>query len=342
MDKFLKSTALFLFILVFAGCDEEDDGKKFLPSPSGQPGEVVIWCGNGFWEGRYGDSLRKHLKKPVHGLPQREPMFDLHHATDNTFSRVFKTFGNIVVLEIDEGKFTKPELKVERNVWAQRQAVIRLKAASKKELGEALIENMDDIVEVLNKAEANRIAKRHKDLGSEKLNKKIEALTGIRLYTMKDAFLAKEDSNAVWLRVERSKREGGFDHQISQGLLLLKTPYKSMEQLNDYAIYNLLDSALQDVVSGPVDDSYMKIDEINMDVKFDKVNYRGKYALEMSGLWRMHGYMMGGPWYALHIVDDQNNELISAFGYVYSPQFSKREYRREVEAAINSIQLNKE
>lgn len=339
MDKLFKSIVLCFCVATFTSCISDDDGKRFLPTPSGQPGEVVIWCNSNLWKGEYGDTLRRHLKKAVHGLPQQEPMFDLHHATDNTFSRVFKTFGNIVVLEVDEGKFTKPELKVERNQWAQRQVVIRLKAASKKELGEALIENMDNIIELLNKAEANRVAKRHKDLGSERLNKEIEELTGIQLYTMKDAYLAEGDSNAVWIRVERSKREGGFDHQISQGILILKTPYTSMEQLNNYAVYNLLDSALKEFIPGPVDDSYMKIDEVNMDVKLDKVNYRDKFALEMTGLWRMQGYMMGGPWYALHIVDDENNQLISAFGYVYSPQFSKREYRREVEAVINSIQL---
>ena len=335
----MKKGLFFLFILALAGCGDEDDGKRFLPSPSGQPGEVVVWCNAGFWKSEYGDTLRKHLKQPVHGLPQREPAFDLHHATDNTFSRVFKTFGNILILEVDEGRFTKPELKIERNKWAQRQAVIRLKAASKKELGEALTKNMDDIIELLNKAEANRIAQKHKDLGDEKLNNKIEKLTGIQLYTMKDAYLAKEDSNYVWIRCERSKIEGGFDHQISQGILILKTPYESMEQLNNYAVYNLLDSALKALVPGPVENSYMKIDEVNMDVNMKKVNFRDKFALEMTGLWRMKGYMMGGPWYALHIVDDGNNELISAFGYVYAPQFSKREYRREVEAVINSIQL---
>ncbi len=342
MGDFLKSFVFTVLAMLFVSCGDEDDGKRFLPTPSGQPGEVVIKCSKGFWASNYGDTLQRMLKTPVHGLPQRESLFDLHHATDNTFSRVFKTFGNILILEVDEGRFTKPELKVERNVWAQRQAVVRLTASSRKELGESLMENMDKIIEILNKAEANRIAKKHKDLGSEKTNQKINELLGIKLYTPKDAYLAHEDSNAVWIRVERTKREGGVEHQISQGILLLKTPYTSLEQLNDYAIYNLLDSALQELIPGPVDDSYMKIDEVNMDVRFEQVNYRGKYALEMTGLWRMHGYMMGGPWYALHIVDDENNRLISAFGYVYAPQFSKREYRREVEAVINSITINNE
>ena len=59
--------------------------------------------------------------------------------------------------------------------------------------------------------------------------------------------------------------------------------------------------------------------------------------MEIRGLWRMENDFMGGPFISLTCLDEKNNTLITAEGYVFAPQFDKLLYLHEVEAMVKSI-----
>jgi hypothetical protein len=48
---------------------------------------------------------------------------------------------------------------------------------------------------------------------------------------------------------------------------------------------------------------------------------------------------MGGPFVSLSTVDEERRELITVEGFVYAPQFNKRDYLRELEAIVFSLRI---
>jgi hypothetical protein len=54
----------------------------------------------------------------------------------------------------------------------------------------------------------------------------------------------------------------------------------------------------------------------------------------------MHGAKMGGPFVSLSCVDGTGTRLVTVEGFVYAPQFDKREYMRELEALVFSMRMD--
>ena len=48
---------------------------------------------------------------------------------------------------------------------------------------------------------------------------------------------------------------------------------------------------------------------------------------------------MGGPFVSITTLDTKNSRMITIDGYVFAPEFDKREYLREVEAIIKSAKF---
>ena len=66
----------------------------------------------------------------------------------------------------------------------------------------------------------------------------------------------------------------------------------------------------------------------------------GKFlTLQFSVSGRMQGAKMGGPFVSLSTVDEERKELITVEGFVYAPQFNKRDYLRELEAILFSLRI---
>ena len=79
--------------------------------------------------------------------------------------------------------------------------------------------------------------------------------------------------------------------------------------------------------------------ERRVDQLFNIREHNGNYASEMRGLWRLKNDFMGGPYVSLAVLDVVNQRVIVAFGYVYAPNKDKRNYLRQVEAMLYSLEL---
>ena len=74
-------------------------------------------------------------------------------------------------------------------------------------------------------------------------------------------------------------------------------------------------------------------------IDYEAITLNGKYCGAMRGLWRVEGDMMGGPFVSLARLDEQNNRVIVAEGFVYAPETEKRNYIRRIEAALYTLRL---
>jgi hypothetical protein len=334
-----KYFALFLSVLFFIGCSSDEDNQRFLPMASGEGGDLIVWVKQDMWKGKLGDTIREKLRKTQYGLPQSEPIFNVQHTTDKSFSKVYKSFGNILIFEIDPSRVTGPKMDIQKNVWARHQLIVRIKAKNEEGLIKKFNEESQNLIDYFEAKSLDRLYHKNKSAGSEELNKRIDSLLNIEITTMKGMYFARSNKDFVWLRLERERERGGFKHQISQGVLVFKYPYTSSDQLQPTNIIKKADSALKATIPGPVENSYMDIDMRFVSPRAEEINFRDHFATEIRGLWRTEGYLMGGPFVMLTILNEKKDEIVTAYGYAYAPEFDKREYLREVEAVIKSIRF---
>ena len=60
---------------------------------------------------------------------------------------------------------------------------------------------------------------------------------------------------------------------------------------------------------------------------------------ELRGLWRTENAFMGGPFLSYTVLDEKRNRVVTAEGFVFAPSLDKRNYVRELEAIIQSVEI---
>lgn len=338
--KYVKLTGvIFSFLLVFlSACEEEKKNEMFM-SVSGNPGELIIVATTNQWDGKIGDTFRDNFEQAVYGMPQQEPLFDLVRTNHSDFERVFKTFRNVVIVELDTGRFGKPEIEYRKDVWAKGQLVIRLKAGSRDEVIDLINTNAKQMIRIVQTKEFNRLGAKYRSKPNKTVQKSVLSNLGIQITVPKEAVLASIDTSHAWIRLEREKLKGGYQHQISQGLLIFKYPYVAKQQFLDSELFKMRDAQLKKYIEGSVEGSYLTTEYRYYPPVTEDVDYYGHFAKEIHGLWRMEGDFMGGPIVSYFVLNEDEGMIYGISGYAFAPQFKKREYYREIEAMAKSMKF---
>lgn len=329
----------FLSLLLFS-CNSEQKSSG-LPVASGRPGEIVIVSTKPQWNGLIGDTIKSGFQEFQYGLPQAEPTFDLLNTSESSFKKLFKTFRNVLYVKIDKNRMSKGEITYHKNVWAKGQFVVNITASSRKEWLELFDKNQNKLIKYFNGKELSRRIAINNRKGKKEITDRIEKEFDFGLSLSPDAYLASIDDSTVWIRVEKEKTKGGFKHQISQGLLIYVLPYSDTIQFSTDSLLAVRDRYLMEKIKGSTEEAYMVTADKYVVPRVSSLNFAGHYAKEIRGLWEMKNAYMGGPMYSMILLDEDRSRIIGLSGYVYAPQFDKREYLREVECMIKSIKIKK-
>jgi hypothetical protein len=319
---------------LFSSCEEPGSHKL---GYSGGFGEMIVVAPNSIWETPLGDSIYNILGAYQYGFPQNERQFSVIHITPKKFKSVLRGHRNICVVKIDTS--TVRPISLEKSKWSKGQLVITLSAKNRDRLLKTVQEHGPRAAELFQSAEINRHNLRNKSFGDAETNQQIEAVQNYSFVSQKDAHLEKNENGLSWIRLERERIKGGFRHQISQGIMLFSLPYTNTTNFLDTNVYATIDSVLKINLPGPGKNQYMQLNYRFVPPLGTEINYKNSFGKEYRGLWRMKNNSMGGPIYLLVFLDEKANRVIYAFGYVFAPQFNKREYLREIEGMINSITL---
>ena len=68
----------------------------------------------------------------MYGLPQMEPCFVVSSVTSSQFDDFFKSTRNILLVDINEHKYTQVKAQKSRDVWAKPQAMMRIQAPNEE------------------------------------------------------------------------------------------------------------------------------------------------------------------------------------------------------------------
>jgi hypothetical protein len=308
--------------------------QKQLPGYSGNPGEVILVMNKNEFS-QVEDSINQYLAYYHEFLPQAERIVKLVPIHTSDFGKIFQIHRNIIVVEINSNLSSKVE--VTRNRWSNGQIVITIMAKNIEELLNLLPQYSASIIETIKTEERQRLILRNRKFGEEKYIENHQ----LRLTLQKDIYTAKDTANLLWLRIERERPLGGYQHQISQGIIVYQQTYSDTSQLLPEKILAYQDSITKKHIPGPTKDAYFSISYKMIQPEVSTINFNGKYAKRVDGLWRMENNHMGGPFTQITVVDIENGRLITVLGYVFAPQFPKLDYLNEVEAIVYSLTTTK-
>ena len=323
-----------LAVLVFVtSCDSSR--KDYLPSYSGQQGELIVVVDPDIKNSALSEPVYEALNQPLFGLPQFESMFKIVDMVPKSFTSIFKTHRSILHLRIDSS-LTEGKVQTLKNTHAQMQSVVIMSAPDLKSFQALIDERLEQVLWHFHKNELTRINSRNRAFGDKDLNNRLEESIGLKINTQKDMEVAEEGEDFVWLRLDREKPLGGYQHQISQGILIYWKDYTDTASFNDSALIDWKNRTNEKYVPGP-QNSHMTTSFKLYEPAVNYITFQGETAKEIRGLWRMEGYFMGGPFYALSFYNPQNGRQYMIEGYVFAPQFDKRPFLREVEAICKGV-----
>lgn len=322
---------LYFFVLLCFSCDLKTSDQS-LPESVGKYGHVLIVIDTALENAPVGVYLDSILSQSVYGLPQAEPFFTTNTVPHIGFKDILRRASNIIRINIS-GKLS-PAVVVKNDVWAQDQLVIDITAGNASELRNYLEAKDESIVDLLNKQEITRWNRQLSAFRNEALIKQIADSHQISLKIPDGYFLVDSKADGFWIKKEKTIGE----HQIIQALMVYYYPYVSDKTFGTEEMLMKRNKYTNGYIKGMTDSSYMKIYE-EYPISIDTASLNRMYAVEFRGLWNMENDFMGGPFVHYTILDEKNNRIINLDAFVYAPKFNKREYVRELDAIMHSIEI---
>lgn len=337
IPRAIKATWL-LALLVIGGCGSQEGARYALPGKVGASGEIVVVCESTVWSGAVGDTLRSIFGKPFPVLPQYEPWFDLVHLTPESFDRFWKPHRNIIDLELADRVDTQvPTVSIYREKYARNQIYIEGAARTSAGLALALAERGAEMRSILHRTEVERFRRLMALDENEVIKAELSERMHLELTLPRDARWAKKNEEIGWIDRQLTRMKGGDNHDVQQGFVVYREPYTSDQQFSMQARLDKRNAIMSAHVPGPTKGSYMTT-EMRYIPSYEETVFNGQFASELRGLWRIENNYMGGPFYSLTVLDERSGELVTVEGYTYAPYFDKREYMREAEAVVRSLQ----
>ena len=326
MKKISLLISLFMFLVLLGACSSGPVGKR----ATGLAYEVVVVMKKANWDGPSGMAIKKELTSDVPGLPQSEPALKITYVDPSQFDGLLTFVRNILIVNIDPAIYTKASVNYENDRWAKGQVVVTLNAPSPEAILEYVQDQPRALVDFFIKAEMNRaIAQLQKDYSSvvmdhlkEKYDVMLNAPANMTYYRdTTDFFWASNNANT-----------GRTD------LIVYTFPYTDPNTFTAEYLIAKRDSVLKDNLPGAFPESHMAT-ETRAEVVYTPITVNGKYCGEMRGLWKMVGDMMGGPFVSHVRLDEKNNRVVVAEGFVFAPETDKRNFIRRIEAALYTLRL---
>ncbi len=319
--------SVIAIIIVFSSCKEKNS-SALLTNVTGKSGEVVLVIDPDHWSSEVGKEFRKKLSQEHPALPQSEPMFDLVHIPYEAFTNIFKTHRNIIIAKVDNN-LHEPKMIVQKDLWAKPQIIVSVMAQNDSALASVIREKGDILVDRILKMELERYNKNYKKYEQMGIADRLGQKFGVRLTIPKGYTLDVDTTDFVWIE---SRGRG----DVVQGILVYSYDKPEVELTSDY-LFAKRTQFTKKFIPGPTEGSYMAVETeaatFRREIEVNEID-----VVELRSLWKIENDFMGGPFISFSFID-KNNKVINIDGFVFAPQFDKRDYLRQVEAILNSVQI---
>lgn len=317
---------MFFLLLLAGACNS----GSVMTRATGLAYEIVVVMNQNDWKGEAGKAVRSELASDVPGLPQSEPAMKITYVQPKDFNGLLKYVRNILVVNIDPALYTKVTVSYENNPWAQGQVVVKLNAPSAESVVEYIHTHPRNLVDFFVKVEMNRaigqLQKNYSTVVMDHLKKDFDVM----LNAPENMTYFRDTTDFFWS--SNNANTGRTD------LVVYTFPYTDPETFTADYLVAKRDSVMKANLPGAFPGSYMTT-ETRADIDYTPITVNGKYCGVMRGLWRMEGDMMGGPFVSHVRLDEKNNRIVVAEGFVFAPETDKRNFIRRIEAALYTLRL---
>ncbi len=350
---------LFAVLLPFLGCGEGGFlGSDFRPDAIGHEGQITVVIDSSLWNGPVGEALIYHVGGAIETLPAVEPEFDLEpirllsqHALDMAKDRKNVLFVGLISdstpeRNVPENEYLNtifsndslrqmimtgtPALVARPNHWRRNQLVYYLAAASSTDLIASIEKHSDQLRYHFNEISRRRLHRDMFDIGRQHdLEQKLMSRHQFAVNGQHDYFIAIDTTQFVWLR--RSLTD------TWRSMFVYYEENGNPSKLDEAWIVEARDALTQRYIGGTAG-GWIEVDR-RRPMTSSQVNFNGRYAIEFRGLWHMVGeengrkfpFGMGGPFVTYAFYDEPSKRLYLIDGMVFAPNFSKREFMRQME-----------
>jgi len=336
--------ALFVFPLFLFSCDHSNIPTK--PAHSGSAGEIIVVASNSLWDSGIDSVIQDVFQYYLPMLPQPEAAFSILHYTPEQFSMILERHRNIISIKINPNlPLNESKFDLLKDKWAKEQLVLEVEAQTTEKIKELFRTKGKDIVRMINEYENKRLSWLFYAYPAKPLMSIVKNKFDVDLIFPQGFEVAKDSSNFIWLKREKSRNLSGNVYYIIQNLVIYTSPYDSDSAFTDASLLKNRDSFVK-MIPGPSEGSFMTtvyaFQDMNLYPEGTDVSIDDKYGRLIRGLWKMENAFMGGPFISLSTYDEKNNRIITIEGEVFAPKFDKREYLRELEAVLFSLRFNNE
>ena len=324
-----KLTTLVVLSFIFFSCKSPVSKMETI---TGKSGEIIVVIGKEAWKDETGSLIRQILAQPQSSLPQAEPMFDLIDVPPEAFVKLFKSSRNILTVKIS-ATYTEPKIEFANDTWANPQSVVNIQAGSMEDFKELFNANSDKIMGFFLKAEKDRLKDTYKKAYERATYNTLLDEFHIELYVPTGFNVVKKDSDFAWIRYDTP--------MITQNIFVYTYKYDSDSTFTSKFQIEKRNAFTKANVAGPLPGTYMTT-ETDVPQDFNILKYNGNYASEMRGLWKVENDFMGGPFISLTVLDASRRRVVTVEGNVYAPKNQKRNFLRQVEAMVYSLEFPKQ
>lgn len=330
MTNMKKIALIALALLALASC-KENKRATLLPNVTGKAGEVIITMGDGNWADTLGTSVKEFLGGSCPFLPTIEPLYSLVQVSPSTFetSSLFKVHRNIVLFTI-QPSVTEPGVVLRKDVWANPQCVIQIKARNTSEANQIFNENKAKVLAALEQAERDRVIRNAKKYEQKDIAPKVEKVFGGSLHFPTGYQLRKITDNFAWIQ---------YDHQgCTKCILIYKYPVDpGVSEFDLDRIIAKRNEVMKANVPGMFDGTYMTtagVEDFPPYVEY--VKFQGREFAQTRGMWEVEGDFMGGPFVSESFYSKDGKDIIVTEAFLYYPNKDKRLFLRQIESILYS------
>ncbi|MBP6635194.1 MAG: DUF4837 family protein, partial [Paludibacter sp.] len=191
-------TKLWLLALPFIFLTSCDFNTVTLPSVSGTQYEILVVMGDSAWQQPSGRSLVALLDQDMYGLPQPEPMLDVHQCTPAEFTDVLKPSRNLLITDISD-KYTAPKITYGKNRWATPQSIVKIVAPNDSVFAATVEQYGKQILDYFIRTERERSIEFNKQYVNEKDKAEIEKMFGIQINIPQGISKATKKKDFYWI-----------------------------------------------------------------------------------------------------------------------------------------------
>ena len=339
-------------LLIISSCSsdrqQKSKPKAHLPQARGEANVILVVMDTALWSGSLGETIKEVFAEDVPGLPQPEPYFKVRNINPYALNQILKVAKNMVFVTTLDNKssqgqkmreyFTDESLKrikddpslfmrVQKNQFANGQEILHLFGQRPAQLIEHLKAEKERLRNYFLEIENNRLADELFKIREKGIEKSLVEDHGFRIQVPYGYDVAKNLKDFVWLRL--------LDAEYERDIFVHHRPYTSQEPFDDLLGFReqitsmyMRDAEKPEIFMTLQAEEYQRVRE---------VNFKGRYAKEARGLWRLNEDFSGGPFVSYVFVDEGQKRLYYIEGYVFDPGNDKRIPMQEIEVILNTF-----